>query len=338
LNEGRFIDLDSLLFFNSQNIRLLGAAQQPHVTANLGAELRPASRFRILQSWMTDRLHNASGIVDTAFVDRLEWRYSQVQTEALVDITRRLSARGGYRYVWGDGMARASFLQSSATALERGELKRHAVLAGIAYRITDRISVNADSEVARSDRVLFRTSLSDYEKVRLRGRYQLLDSLQLYGTFQYLNNSNPPELNQFEFQSRQTSIGLQWLPKQGQTFQFLGEYSRSAIRSDLLFYVPQFLQQERSFYRDNAHIITGLVTWNMAAGWTWQPQLSFGGSAFISSGSRPTDFYQPVVKLRAPVAPHVDLIAEYRYYQVSQAFYAFEGFRNHQGIVGIRIH
>lgn len=336
LNQGRFVDLESLLFFNSQNVRLLGAANQPHVTANAGAELRPFGRFRVMQSWLTDRLHNASALADTLVVDRLEWNYSQSQTEALFDLTRRLTLRGGYRYTWGDGLGRASFL--GPTPLERGQLKRHSGLAGVSYRITDRISMNADTEITRSDRVLYRTSLVDYERVRLRGRYQILQNLQLYGNFQYLNNSNPPQRNAFEFRSQQVGMGFQWMPNGGKTMQVLGEYNRSAIRSDLQFYIPQSLQLDRSFYRDNAHTITGLLTWKMAAGWTWQPQLSFGGSMFVSSGSRPTDFYQPVARLAAPLFAHVDLVGEYRWYQVSQAFYRFEGFRSHQGLIGIRIH
>ncbi len=336
LNEGRFIDLDALLFSNSQSIRLIGAAKQPHVTANLGAEIRPVERLRILQSWITDRLHNSSVLRETAAVDRLEWNYDQAQTEALLEVTRRLSVRGGWRYTWGDGLNRAAFILNAP--YERGELRRNAALAGLAFRVTDKFSLNADTEVTRSSRVLFRNSLSDYERIRLRGRYQINAGLQFYGNLQFLDNSGPPKFGGMDLRSQQMAMGFQWMPKGGQTLRVLGEYARSVIRSNLSFYDPRTLGLANSFYRDYAHTVTGLITWRIAAGWTWQPQLSFGGTMFSSSGSRPTDYYQPVVRFTAPVARHVDLVSEYRWFGVSQAFYAIEGFRSHQGIVGIRIH
>ncbi|MDX1978676.1 MAG: hypothetical protein SFV51_00305 [Bryobacteraceae bacterium] len=332
---GRFIDLDSLLFLNTQNARLLGAAKQPHLTANLGLEIRPEGRLRVLQSWTTDRLHNASSVSETPFSDRLEWNYNQQQTEVLVEPVARLTLRGGYRYVWGDGRARASFLGNAP--FERGELRRHGALMGAGYRMTDRFSLYSDVEIVRSDRVLFRTSLTDYEKVRVRGRHALTGSLRLYGSLQYLNNETPPELNRFEFRSMQEAMGLEWMPGSGQGVQVIGEYARSTIRSDLLYLAPQTLGSERSFYRENAHTVTGLVTVPLALGWTWQARLSAGGSMFVSSGSRPTDFYQPVARVTLPLGKRCSVLAEYRWYGVSQTFYTFEGFRSHQGIIGLRI-
>jgi hypothetical protein len=172
----------------------------------------------------------------------------------------------------------------------------------------------------------------------MRGRYQLMTSLRLYGTVQVLNNSNPPQLNRYEFRSHQTALGLQWMPGSGKTLQVTGEYGRSALKSDLDYLVPQVLQPQRSLYRENAHTLTGYVDWRMAIGWTWQPHLTFGGSAFLSDGTRPTNYYQPVMRLSAPMHRKVDIFAEYRYYGLTQQLYTFEGFRTHQGIVGIRIH
>jgi hypothetical protein len=334
-NSGNFVDLDTLLFFTNQNLRLFGAAKQPHLTANEGLELRPFRRIRLIQSITTDRLHNGSSVSATPLADRLEWTYNQQQVEAVVEPLTRVTLRGGYRYTWGDSFARAPVLRF--TNSERGELKRHSALAGAGYRATDKISFNADVEIARSDKVLFRTSLSDFERLRFRGRYQLLNSLNLYGTLQYLNNTNPPALNPYEFRSQQTAMGLHWLPRGGNTIQFTGEYARATVRSDLTYLVPQTLQRELSRYRENAHTVTGLVTYRMAVGWTFHPTLSAGGSMFLSNGSRPTNFYQPVIRFSAPVGNHLDVFAEYRYYGVSQQLYVFEGFRTNQGIVGIRI-
>ncbi len=332
---GRFVDLDSLLFTNGQTSRLAGAAKQPHLTASAGFQARPHSRIRLLQSWTTDRMRNASTISETPFFGRLEWNYSQQQTEIAVDPTTRLTLRGGYRIVWGDGMARASFL--GLEPFERAGLRRNIALAGAGYRIAGGLSLHSDVEIARGNRVPFRTSLTNSERIRLRGRHSIAKSVRVYGTLQFLNNSNPPPLQPFEFRSMQEAIGLEYLPGGGQGLQAMGEYSRSAIRSDLVFAVPQALGlRDTSSYRENAHTVTALAGIPLALGWTWHARLSAGGSMFVSSGSRPTRFYQPMARVTLPVSKRCSLLAEYRWYGVAQPFYRFEGFQSHQGIVGLR--
>lgn len=46
---------NQLLFYNSQQFLLSSAAKMPHTTASIGAEIRPLSRVRIVESWSTDR-------------------------------------------------------------------------------------------------------------------------------------------------------------------------------------------------------------------------------------------------------------------------------------------
>jgi hypothetical protein len=80
------------------------------MTANAGVEVRPFSRIRVVESFMTDRLHNSSAVRDTPIADRLEWNYSQHQTEVIAEPFTRLTLRGGYRYVWGEGVGRAPLI------------------------------------------------------------------------------------------------------------------------------------------------------------------------------------------------------------------------------------
>ena len=62
-----------------------------------------------------------------------------------------------------------------------------------------------------------------------------------------------------------------------------------------------------------------------------------GGSSFQSSGSRPSSFHQPQVRLTAPVNKHLHLLAEYKWFSFSQPFYRVELFRTHQFLAGIRL-
>ena len=112
-NTGQFVDLSALLFFNSQLDLLTAEAKQPHTAASIGFELRPMRRVRVIESLMTDRLHNASSAQLTSqivlppagtqianFAAPLVWNYNQQQvdvysTDCAPDAARRPSLRVG---------------------------------------------------------------------------------------------------------------------------------------------------------------------------------------------------------------------------------------------------
>ena len=50
-------------------------------------------------------------------------------------------------------------------------------MAGLTYRVGQRLTANVDFEAASGARAYFRTSLYNYRKARLRGRYQATRSL-----------------------------------------------------------------------------------------------------------------------------------------------------------------
>ncbi len=59
-----------ILFYSSEQEIINAAAEQPHTTGSLGAEIRPFKRVRIVENWMTDRFHDAgsSSSLDTLLV------------------------------------------------------------------------------------------------------------------------------------------------------------------------------------------------------------------------------------------------------------------------------
>ena len=126
INTGHFFDLDTLLFFDSQLALVSAEARQPHSSGTLGFELRPFRRMRVIESWMTDRLHDtsfsqqinqvltpASAADITDLTGRLVRNYSQQQIDVLFDWTSRLTLRGGHRYVWGEARTRGALVLDS---------------------------------------------------------------------------------------------------------------------------------------------------------------------------------------------------------------------------------
>ena len=66
-------------------------------------------------------------------------------------------------------------------------------------------------------------------------------------------------------------------------------------------------------------------------------KLTAGGSLFISDGSRPTRYYQPLVKLSLPLHKNLYWNTEWQYYGYGEQLYMFEGFRTHVFQTGLRV-
>jgi hypothetical protein len=339
-----------ILFFNSEQYLLAAAAKLPHTTGSFGAEIRPFKRVRILESWMTDRLHNASSATSSDLLSApgmtsqtaallastLVTNYNQQEIDVLYDATPKLTVRGGYRYVWGDAND-ATLPAAGLISSDSGKIRRHIGLGGLTYRPNAKLVLRAEAEIGSSGSAYFRTSLYDYQKVRAQARYQLVKTLSLSGDFTSLNNQDSQAGIHYDYLSTQESLTLLWTPKDSKTFALEGTYTRSSLRSDIMFLTPQDLSPQRSLYRDNSHIASGIATINLPKyGAGLAPKITAGGSLFISSGSRPTNFYQPVAKLWLPVNKHVSVFTEWRYYGYGEAFYLYESFRTHLVTTGLR--
>ena len=146
----------------------------------------------------------------------------------------------------------------------------------------------------------------------------------------------------YNYLARQESLSILWSPGGGKRWDFEGTYSRSDLRSDIGYLEPEYLSPDTSLYHDNSHIATGLFNLNLPRGLTRAkdshlvPKLTAGGSFFLSSGSNPSNYYQPIVKLLLPLSKNVNWFTEWRYYGYGEAFYLYEGFHAHLVTTGLR--
>jgi len=349
VNAGNFVALSQALVFTGQQYALSAASKLPRSSGSFGVEIRPLRRVRIIESWLTDRLHNSGSSRGTEILTpvsagqpqpspqsaRLVSNYNQQQVDVLLEATRRFTLHGGYRYVWGE----ASTLVSPLTGLltpDAGELRRSVGIAGFSFRPGAKFAISADVEAASSDRTYFRTSLNDYTKLHVKGRYQALGSLSFSADLTVLDNQNPSSAVQYDYQARQSSLALLWTPQGGKRYTLRADYTRSTLRSDILYLIPQELRTARSIYRENAHLSSATLDVALPGYQKLTPRLSVGGSLFISSGSRPTSYYQPLAKVFVPYSAHVTWVSEWRYYGFGEALYAYEAFRTHLFTTGLR--
>lgn len=333
---GTILWLDTLRFVNGQQSLATGFASQPRTAGGFTLEVRPFSRLRIVETWQTERTHNAGSLAlvttldsralaPLQFNDRLVWNQHEHRVQAFVEVHPWLTLYGGHAYLTGDAQVRRAEL-SSGPPLDSGALRRHSALAGLAFTPHSRLSLHADSEVGRGDRTWFRTSLQNYEQLRLRGRYQLRDRWFLQSRFQRLANANAG----LAFRNQQAGLGLQYIaPK----LSVMADYTRSTIFSDIDYLDPVLYRPQRSLYRDNAHSGTLTVDLQLPR----QATLTAGGSLFRSAGSRPSRFYQPLVRLRIPMARNASFLAEWRHYSMGQPLYTYESFRIQQLTLGLRL-
>ncbi len=347
---GNLVDAQQgLLFFGRGFDTLFGDARRPHTSGTFSMELRPHNRIRIREMYETDRIKtDTSAMLSTqlltptsalsrerGFIDRLEASHTRQTVEALVDVHRRFTIRGGYRYEWGDSVFRGGVL-NQFNPQERINLERHVGLAGIQARPWDRLTINVNAEASNGVRTYYRTGLQDYHKIRAQVRYRLTESLNFNGVHVRLDNRNPAEGVDFKFLAQTTSLNLQWLPRGGSRVSILADYTRSAIRSDIDYLQPHILQPARSLYVDNAHTGSLLADFNLRGSGVVRPKLTIGGSFVTTAGSRPSRYYQPTGRFLLPVTEKVHFYSEWRWFGLAQPFYLFEGFRTHMIMTGLR--
>ena len=347
---GNLLQQNQLLFYNNQQFLLSAEAKMPHTTGSAGVEIRPFHTVRILHSWLTDRLHNAGAAASTQLLSStgisqqtaaqlnssLVTNYNQTETNVIWDAHSRLTVRGGYRHVWGDASDRIRPPMGLASA-DEVKLRRNVAIGGFTFRPMRKLSITGEAEGASDGQAYFRTSLHNYQKARGQVRYQAAAALSFSADFNLMSNQNPASGIRYDYQARQESLSFFWSPAAGKLFDVQGSYSRSTLRSDIGFLSPQDLQPQRSFYRDNAHTASALLNLNLPHAGGLIPKLTAGGSFFVSSGSRPTSYFQPVAKLWLPTGKKLNWFAEWRYYGYGEAFYLYEGFRTHTVTAGVRI-
>jgi hypothetical protein len=358
LATGNFLLLSELLFYSGQQTLGVGAAVQPHVTGTAGVEMRPWKHLRVMETLTVDREHDAasplvgvnllttgvpilgltpSNVTSATSVTSLNYsqviNYFQQQTDLFYDVNSKITLRGGYRLLNGDSTLLGGVL-TPAPGLLSGALRRNVALAGANYHATGKLSINLDYEGGSSDRIYFRTDLNSYNKARARARYQLSSALMLQVNFQVLNNQNPIPQISYSFQSRDNALAIFWTPKAGKRITFVGQYDRSTLRSSIDYLLPPFYTSAVSLYIDNAHTATSAVDVELPG--LPGSKLEFGGSFFVSSGSRASQYYQPLVRLSIPVVKHLQWNTEWRWYGYQEQLYSYEAFRVNMFATGLR--
>jgi hypothetical protein len=330
--QGNFATADGLGFVSAVNNLFTAFGQQPHLSGSLSAEERPSKRLRLIESMSFDRLHSSGQFENAGFDgDQFVDNYFQADLSALADAAKWLLLRAGFRYVSGESEVPAALLENYI--YDTGQMRRSVLLAGFRIIPFQKASVTWDFEKSFGVSTYFLTSLADYTKSHVQARYKPFEKLQFGFDNRMLYNSNPVATTANSYSDLSSSASVAFVPNK--EFAIVGDYTRSAFSSSYGYIEPPFLTNAVSNYDERAHTASGALELGIPK-WTGF-RLTAGGSLFISSGTRPTSYYQPMARLSIRINRHVDWKSEWHYYGMSEPYYIYEGFRAHTFASGLRI-
>ena len=348
---GNFLSTEVLRVFTGELATGSAEANRPHILGNLSVEFRPFERVRILESLITDRFHIASSsslgrsltgtrplsgppdpgnTFNTSETDsnRFAVNTNQNQLEGIVDLTSRLSVRGGYRYVWSD----TELIPAGLNQPETISLNRNVGLAGFGFKLPRKADLSLDFEAGQGNRVFSRTDVLDYRKVRIRGRYHPWEMLTVSGAFSLMDHENTRSDLDYNFQNRGYTVSVNLAPAGGKRISTNLEYSRSDLTSDILFLIPQTFTPDRSVYIEDSHY----GGFSLDVGVIWDVRLRLGYSVLSTSGSRPLNYHQPNAGIVIPLTRRVAWTTDWRYYGYNERGRILQDFHTHLVTAGLR--
>lgn len=340
---GRLVDISNVAFLNALQFRGFSNAVMPHTTGSAAITLRPVRFLRIVESFSIDRsdLSSRAALVQQAanaltglqVLPGLALNHQRQQVDMIVDVSPKFSIRAGHRYVWGESQQPASLFQSAG--LGTGKLNQQVATIGVSVRPNSKVSVNFTSEFAGGSSVFFRTSLQNYKRYWTTARLQPKTWMSLQVRGRFLTSDTPDANGGLRVRNHDYGASIQLIPVSNR-FTLLLDYTRTQFSSNLAYLQPQFFTSAVSRYRDYAHVATALLDTKPLK--KIPVALSVGGSLVSTTGSRPTDYYQPLARVTIAAHKRFELIGEYRWYGLDQTLYTFEGFRSQQFTGGLRIH
>jgi hypothetical protein len=347
LDTGSLVLLSQVLFYSGEQFIQTAAARMPHSSGDAGWEIRPFKRLRFQQYWLTDRLHNsglshgtdtlfASGAtlpLSLAFNSFLATNYNQTETGLSFNASSKITLRAAYRYIWGDANDLV-LPQTGLLTVQSSRLRRNAVLGSASWHVFQKLLASGNFEWGSSGRQYFRTSLYDYRKARLSVRYDVSSSLHLGADYMILANQNPLAGSPYKFLSHQESFSLQWAPS-ARKVDLIGTYEHCGYHTQIEYLDPGTLLSAISNYREYCHDVTATAN-AVLPGFLNHGRISAGGSALLTSGSRPTTYYQPLAKVTVPITERIGWFAVWQYYGFGETYYVYENFRTNLFTVGLR--
>jgi hypothetical protein len=213
---------------------------------------------------------------------------------------------------------------------ERYSFDRNVLILGASYKFSSGNRIAVDYEYGRTERPIFRTDPVDFDRLRIRGRFSPMESLEFNGSLTLFDHDS--EL--LDFRSRNRGYSLQFTYTPLVRLSLWGEWARSELDTEIPYLIPQTFRFDRFGFRELGNFgnlyLSALLLRNLT--------LSLGYSAWGNSGSLPVNFHRPFARLEMPVAERLVAYGEWKYFDYNEKLQLFpQDYRTHLAVLGFRV-
>jgi hypothetical protein len=334
-----------------------GRFKSPNLLVDLSGQWLPVSRVRIVERFQARRSHlsgsRSSSLtlydVDPALsiktYDQLDlqsvWEtlygqdYDRQQLEGIVAVTPELDLRVGHRYEKRSfelALSGVDELIGSSPLFGRRsyEASRNVLIVGGAYRFSGRNRLSVDYEHGITDQPIFRTSVTDFDRLKIQGRFSPSETLEFNGLVSLFDNQEEV----IDYNSENRSYSLQFNYRPFHRVGFSGQWDRTDWNTRIPYLAPQSLTWDLFRFEEQANYGNLFVDLTLVR----NSRLSLGYSVWGNTGTFPVNFHQPVARLEIPFGERLAAYGQWNYYDYNEKvrFYP-QDYRTHLATFGLRV-
>ncbi|MEJ2076779.1 MAG: hypothetical protein P8020_09360 [Acidobacteriota bacterium] len=357
---GNFFSFPTLrAFYTGLESDSSGRFKTPNLLADLSAEWQALPRLTFVEHYRARRSHiSGSGLTSDLYANAdflgakpnqtqfeleslvesiLGQDFDRQQVEARFMLTPRLMLRGGHRYERRQFDFNLDTLEGPEqppppfTTRGNFELKRNVAIVGGSYRLSARNRLAIDYEHGWADHPIFRTDVTDFDRLKIQGRISPTEQLEFTGIVTLFDNQD--DVVDFTSENRNYSLQFSYRPKDW--FGVSGEWDRSNYNTSIPYRVPQDFTIAISEFRELSNYGSLFIDLTLVRNST----LSVGYSVWGNSGTFPVNFHQPVARLEIPIGERFSVYGQWNYYDYNEKVMLFpQDYRAHLAILGFRVH
>lgn len=357
---GNFFSFPSLrAFYDGLESYSSGRFKTPNLMTDVSAEWQVIPRLTFVERFRARRSHiSGSGLtsavlsnvdflgvqadqaqyeIESLIESMLGQSYDRQQLEARFSVTRHLLLRVGHRYERRaydfEPTTLEGPVQPPAPFANRGsfELKRNVALVGGSYRLSARNRIAVDYEHGWADQPIFRTDVTDFDRLRIQGRLSPSEQLEFTGIVSLLDHQD--DFVDFTSENRTYSLRFDYRPSVW--LGISGQWDRQNFDTSIPYRVPQDFSIAISEFHELSNYGSLYLDLNLVRNST----LSVGYSVWGNSGTFPVNYHQPVARLEIPVGERFSVYGQWNYYDYNEKVSLYpQDYRAHLAILGFRIH
>ena len=357
---GNFFSFPSLrAFYSGLESDTSGRFKTPNLMTDVSAQWKALPQLTFIEHYRARRSHISGSRLTSDLLSNVDFlgggqadraqlelesliesmlgqSYDRQQLEARFNVTPRIQFRAGHRYERRQYDFSLVTLEGAEqppppfTNQGRFEMKRNVAIVGGSYRLSARNRLAIDYEHGWADQPIFRTDVTDYDRLRLHGRFSPSERLEFTGIVTLFDNQE----DFVDFTSENRTYSLQFNYRPMDRFGISGQWDRHNFDTSIPYRVPQDFTIAISEFHELSNYGNLFLDLNLIRHST----LSIGYSVWGNSGTFPVNYHQPVARLEIPIGERFSVYGQWNYYDYNEKVSLYpQDYRAHLAILGFRV-